>query len=175
MLLRVDDSVVLKSDRYCFIVCHDKGITRFPGGVEGNYYKPVRYCGLFHEIKISLDKEDANISTDLLELMRLEYEMWSCLSKFKRDIDKYNICKSEIKFDKDCFINKYSSCRTYHNKLGVALYMAWVHHFREGLYGQTEFCTVQDVLESMKIFKDKLSSDLGVEFHINGEYPSYLM
>lgn len=173
MLLRVDDAIVVKSDRYTFMTCHDKGFTRFPGGNEGNYYKPVRYSGPFNEIKYSLDKEDANISNDLFELIRLEYEMmyfllvdFSCSSD-----DEYEIFGSFIKFDIDYYVNKYKTYKTYYPKLGPSLYMAWICHLREGICGQTEFCNVQDILENMKLFKDKVSNDFDVEFRFNGKYP----
>jgi len=169
MLFRINDDITIKSDRYTFMICQDKGLTRFPKGVEAYYHKPIRYCRFFHEILESAQ----NIGVSICDRIRSVIDKEIKLFNFLKSIDNYDVLKQKsvcgciIKLDGDCYVVKYSSYSTYHCSLGDALFFIWSLNLKEN-FGSVEshtYCTHEEIIDSMNSFECEVSNSFDISFN----------
>jgi len=179
MLFRVDGNITIRADRYCFMVCQDKGMTKFPKGIMAPYHKPLKFCGYFHEMVRSIEAEAAKVSDEISNIMREEFQMRSSLNAFDGSFDKYSIVGTDIRFDKDCYINKFASYTTYNRSPGHSLFSAWTQHLREHpRFGSAEkdynLCEPSEIAKAMQEFKEQVAKDHGVDFSTEVKIPKHL-
>jgi hypothetical protein len=158
MLLRIDDTTVIKSDRYCFMQCVDKGLTKFPGGVQSIYFKPVKFYGSF-----------SNLGPDLSADKRVATAI-DCFNDFKNFVNGLKL-KSEafeflgykIKYDKDCFQASVGSNYTlYHSTANAAVIDCLTQHLRsDKKFGHNEqdlvYGTFESIMETISSCKTLVS------------------
>lgn len=142
MLLRIDEEFVIKTDRYCFMICKDKGMTKFPNGVEALYYSPVKYCrtlgstigvttthdGGHHDLISIFDGHE--LPNDYVTVCEEEGKLISYLNEmsFNDRDDKIFGCK--IKKCRNYYIAECGR-RIFPTTYGSAIFCCYLHHLRE--------------------------------------------
>lgn len=163
MLIRIDDLIVIRSDRYCFMICHDKGMTKFPKGLVAPYYKPFAFVGCFHEIEHIIKRENSETSLEIFKKDQdLEKWLYTIPSK---DFTSYKILGRTINFDKDCYTLNFGHFKTYNSSLGSALYGCWTFYLREAEEFQ-EFFDLSLLDKAYDDFVNAVSGEFNVEFNI---------
>lgn len=166
MLIRIDDLIVIRSDRHCFMVCHDKGMTKFPKGLVAPYYKPFAYVGCLYEAGNIIIREGASINDKISEIFKMDYDLKQWLKTIiDKDFTSCEIFNKKVNFDRDCFILNFDSFKNYNSTLGSALYECWSYHIREA----EEFHEFFDLSLLERLYDDFvniISGKFNVEFNV---------
>jgi hypothetical protein len=125
------------------MVCKDKGLTKFPGGVKANYYKPLRYVGEINLAYASAVNLGAEPSKEFLMFCRHEFEVARWLKSIKMpppDSEKISILGSDTKFDRDSYLIRRGGKTSYLTRLSHVFWGSYINAVRG-----SEFTTIAEV------------------------------
>lgn len=155
MLLRIDEELVIKSDRYCFMVCQDKGKQKFPGGVVADYFKPLTYHGCISSITVNNDK--------LKDVVKAEIALFEQIHSLKINREEVNFMGFTAVKDRDCIMVKIAAgYNLYYGTINQALTSCWSHHLRisddfgHSSNDQSVFGTYDGILSCLKNAQEQL-------------------
>lgn len=113
MLIRLNDKWVIKTDRYQYMLCVDKGPTKFPGGIIAPLYSPNKFCSTLCSTITAKTKRDDNmvgvlddqqIDAVYIAACEAEEELYELANHIDGDVDECEMFESHIEFHKDHYV-----------------------------------------------------------------------
>jgi hypothetical protein len=145
MLIRINEKFVIKTDRYCFMICVDKGMRPFPGGIVRQYFEPSKYC---HSLKQTIECKTTHdgghydvvnvfdgckLPDDYIEACNKENELYEFLESSKFSEKEYELFECKVKPCRNYYTVSIPGRDVYPSTLASSIFTCHSSNLRENL------------------------------------------
>lgn len=106
ILINIGTDLFLKSDKYSFFICVDKGDTKFPGGVISRYYKPMSWHNAISDTEHCIARNNYEISDETINFINKEKEFFKWINESKFEMTKIDIIDHSIEPESTNYVLK---------------------------------------------------------------------
>ena len=179
MLVQISGKYYFKDDNYGFMLCEDKGRTKFPTKTVDHYYKPLKYPSTLHSTCRCMYEIDVVPSDEFVDCCKREYEVMNWVKSINMpSVESVHALWQDVKYDKDVYVVTARGKKSYRTYVPKANMVFWDCYINELRY--SEISTIEEVnelLDELVASVRKHCDDNGIECPDikKGDYPEYLV